>query len=120
MIWMGERRGASPHAPPPTNRRPSGRPEPPGPARSLAGPALTLPGATAYTTSMTTTPRMVRVRQTFARPQVADIPATTRASLSACGHPIKRGDVVAVGTSSRGINNYAAVMKATVDHLLEL
>jgi hypothetical protein len=63
---------------------------------------------------------MVRVRQTFARQVVSDIAATTRASLAACGHPIKRGDVVAIGTSSRGINNYAAIVKATVDHLLEL
>ncbi len=69
---------------------------------------------------MTTLPRMVRVRQTFARPQVADIPATARATLAACGHPIRRGDVVAIGTSSRGINNYAAIVKASIDHLLEL
>jgi hypothetical protein len=65
-------------------------------------------------------PRMVRVRQTFARPLVEDIPATTRATLAACGHGIRRGDVVAVGTSSRGIANYAQVVKATIDHLTEV
>jgi hypothetical protein len=65
-------------------------------------------------------PRMVRVRQTFARPLVENIPATTRATLAACGHGIKRGDVVAVGTSSRGIAHYARVVKATIDHLLEM
>jgi hypothetical protein len=63
---------------------------------------------------------MVRIRQRFPRPLVTDIPGTTRATLAACGHPIKRGDVVAIGTSSRGIANYARIVKATVDHLLDL
>ena len=65
-------------------------------------------------------PKMVRVRQRFARPVVSDIPAATRATLAACGHPIRGGDVVAIGTSSRGISNYATIVKATVDHLKEL
>jgi len=52
---------------------------------------------------------MVRVRQRFARPVVSDIPAATRATLAACGHPIRGGDVVAIGTSSRGISNYATI-----------
>jgi hypothetical protein len=65
-------------------------------------------------------PKMIRVRQHFPRPRVDDIPARTRATLAACGHAIKRGDVVAVGTSSRGIANYAAIVKATVDVLREL
>ncbi len=65
-------------------------------------------------------PRMVRVRQNFPRPRVTDIPATTRATLAACGHSIKRGDTVAIGTSSRGIANYAAIVKATVDSLKEI
>jgi hypothetical protein len=63
---------------------------------------------------------MVRVRQAFPRPRVGDIPGTTRATLTASGHPIKQGDVVAIGTSSRGIANYAAIVKATVDYLREL
>jgi hypothetical protein len=65
-------------------------------------------------------PRMVRVRQRFARPLIESIPAATRSTLAACGHGIKRGDVVAVGTSSRGIANYAQIVKATIDHLLEV
>jgi hypothetical protein len=67
-----------------------------------------------------TLPRMVRVRQDFPRPRVTDIPGTTRATLEASGHGIKAGDVVAVGTSSRGIANYAQIVKATVDHLRAL
>jgi hypothetical protein len=63
---------------------------------------------------------MVRVRQSFPRPRVTDIPTTTRATLAACGHPIKRGDTVAIGTSSRGIASYATIVKATVDYLNEL
>lgn len=65
-------------------------------------------------------PRMVRIRQNFPRPVVGDIAAATRATLAACGHPIKRGDVVALGTSSRGIANYAAIVKAAVDYLKDL
>ena len=75
--------------------------------------------APAYMTAMAL-PRMVRVRQSFPRPRVTDIPATTRATLAACGHPIKRGDTVAIGTSSRGIASYATIVKATVDYLKEL
>jgi hypothetical protein len=65
-------------------------------------------------------PTMIRIRQDFPRPLVADIAATTRQTLASCGHPIKRGDVVAIGTSSRGIANYAQVVKATVDHVRDL
>ncbi len=65
-------------------------------------------------------PQMVHVRQSFPRPLVTDIPGTTHATLAACGHPIKRGDTVAIGTSSRGIASYATIVKATVDYLKEL
>jgi hypothetical protein len=51
---------------------------------------------------------------------VTDIPASTRATLAASGHPIKRGDMVAIGTSSRGIANYATVVRAAVDYLKEI
>ena len=46
-------------------------------------------------------PSMVRVRQTFPRPRVADIPRTVAEALTAAGTPIKRGDTVAVGAGSR-------------------
>ena len=78
-----------------------------------------MPRFRAYTGAMTL-PKMIRIRQTFPRPRVTDITETTRRTLASCGHPIKRGDVVAVGTSSRGIANYAQVVKAAVDHLRDL
>jgi hypothetical protein len=65
-------------------------------------------------------PKMVRIRQNFPRPLVVDIPAATRATLAAAQLAIKRGDVVGIGTSSRGIANYATIVKATVDYLKDL
>ena len=59
-------------------------------------------------------PRMVRVRQTFPRPRVADIPRTVAEGLGAAGLTIKRGDTVAVGAGSRGIANIAVVVGAAV------
>ena len=67
-----------------------------------------------------TFPRMVRVRQSFPRPRVENIPAAVRQALSAVSLPIKRGDRVAVGVGSRGIANLAALVRATVDHLKAL
>jgi hypothetical protein len=63
---------------------------------------------------------MVRVRQSFPRPRVADIAAAVRQALSAASPPIKRGDRVAVGAGSRGIANIATIVRATVDHLKTL
>ena len=65
-------------------------------------------------------PRMVRVRQTFPRPRVADIPRAVREALARASLPVKRGDTVAVGAGSRGIANYATVVKAAVDYLQEI
>jgi hypothetical protein len=65
-------------------------------------------------------PTMLRLRQTFARPRVADIPATVAASLQAAGVAIKRGDVVAVGAGSRGIANIDVIVGATVRWLRDL
>ena len=65
-------------------------------------------------------PRMVRVRQTFPRPRVADIPRTVAEALAAAGTPIKRGDTVAVGAGSRGIANIAVVVGAAVRWLLDM
>src|SRR5436309_14509085 len=65
-------------------------------------------------------PRMLRVRQSFARPRVADIPAAARGALASAGLPIKRGDRVAVGAGSRGIANIDVIVKATVAWLKEL
>jgi hypothetical protein len=62
-------------------------------------------------------PRMVRVRQTFSRPRVADIPACVREAMAGAGLPIARGDRVAVGAGSRGIANIDAIVRAAIDHL---
>jgi hypothetical protein len=63
---------------------------------------------------------MLRVRQTFPRQRLADIPGGVRGALSGAGLPIKRGDTVAVGAGSRGIANIAVIVKAAVDWLKEL
>jgi len=65
-------------------------------------------------------PRMVRVRQTFARPRVADIPRAVGEALARAGLPVKRGDTVAVGAGSRGIANIDAIVGATVRWLQDL
>jgi hypothetical protein len=62
-------------------------------------------------------PRMVRVRQKFARPRLTDIPAGVRDALERARTSIKPGDVVAVGAGSRGIANIATIVRATVDWL---
>src|SRR5262244_3308193 len=65
-------------------------------------------------------PRMIRVRQTFPRPRVADIPRTVADALAAAGLPIRRGDTVAVGAGSRGIANIDVIVGATVRALKDL
>ena len=65
-------------------------------------------------------PRMVRVRQTFARPRVPDIPRAVADALAGAGLPVKRGDTVAVGAGSRGIANIDVVVGATVRYLRDL
>jgi hypothetical protein len=65
-------------------------------------------------------PKMIRVRQTFARPRVTDIPRTVAATLEAARVPVKRGDTVAVGAGSRGIANIDVIVGATVRYLLDL
>ena len=65
-------------------------------------------------------PTMIRIRQTFARPRVDDIPRTVAERLQAAGLPIKRGDTVAVGAGSRGIANIDTIVGATVRYLRDL
>src|SRR5215510_3524747 len=65
-------------------------------------------------------PRMIRVRQTFPRPRVADIPRTVADALAAAGLPIRRGDTVAVGAGSRGIANIDVIVGAAVRYLRDL
>ncbi len=65
-------------------------------------------------------PTMYRVRQSFPRQRLADIPGGVRATMAQAGLPITRGDIVAVGAGSRGIANIAVIVRAVVDHLKEL
>src|SRR5881409_4139169 len=65
-------------------------------------------------------PRMVRVRQTFSRPRVTDIPRAVAQALGTAELPIKRGDTVAVGAGSRGIANIDVIVGATVRWLKDL
>jgi hypothetical protein len=62
-------------------------------------------------------PRMVRIRQTFARPRVEDVPGAVREAVARASVAVKRGDVVAVGAGSRGIAGIDVIVKATVDSL---
>src|SRR5256885_12785249 len=65
-------------------------------------------------------PRMIRVRQTFPRPRVADIPRAVAATLGEAALRIKPGDTVAVGAGSRGIANIDTIVDATVRWLKDL
>src|SRR5712691_490789 len=65
-------------------------------------------------------PRMVRVRQTFARQRVPDIPRKVAETLAAANLPVKRGDTVAVGAGSRGIANIDVIVGAAVRYLRDL
>jgi hypothetical protein len=65
-------------------------------------------------------PKMIRLRQTFARPRVADIPRAVAETLAGAGLPVKRGDTVAVGAGSRGIANIGVIVGAVVRYLRDL
>jgi hypothetical protein len=65
-------------------------------------------------------PKMIRVRQTFPRPRVTDIPKAVVETLGAAALRVKSGDTVAVGAGSRGIANIDVVVGATVRWLKDL
>src|SRR5437762_8982776 len=65
-------------------------------------------------------PRMLKIRQTFPRTRVADLPRAVAQALGAAALPIKRGDTVAVGAGSRGIANIDVIVGATVQYLRDL
>ena len=65
-------------------------------------------------------PKMIRVRQTFPRPRVADIPKAVSDTLGGAALRVKSGDTVAVGAGSRGIANIDVVVGATVRWLKDL
>src|SRR5438105_12943041 len=65
-------------------------------------------------------PRMLKIRQTFPRARVADLPRAVAQALGAAALPIKRGDTVAVGAGSRGIANIDVIVGAAVRWLRDL
>jgi len=65
-------------------------------------------------------PRMVRVRQTFPRPRVGDIPRAVAEALERARLPVRRGDTVAVGAGSRGVASIDVIVGATVRYLRDL
>jgi hypothetical protein len=64
-------------------------------------------------------PKTLRLRQTFERPVVADVPAAVRGALGRLdlGRTIRPGHTVALTAGSRGIANIPAVLRATADFL---
>ncbi len=64
-------------------------------------------------------PRMIRIKQHFEAPVVADLPAAIAAELDQIDTAsiVGKGDSVAVGAGSRGVANIDIVVKATVDYL---
>lgn len=67
-------------------------------------------------------PRMLRVRQHFARPRVENLPAAVRDTLQKLelGSRIKSGQTVALTAGSRGIANIPVVLKSVAQHLKDL
>jgi hypothetical protein len=64
-------------------------------------------------------PQMFRVRQTFPRPRVEDIPATVAAEMARLplAEKISDGQSVAVTAGSRGIANIKEITRSVVQHL---
>ena len=67
-------------------------------------------------------PRMIRVRQRFERPLVADIPGEVQRQLASLnlGRRVRPGQSVAITAGSRGISNIAVITRAIVSHCREL
>ena len=69
-----------------------------------------------------TFPRMVRIRQKFDAPQLADIPAEVDAQLASLNlnDKVHNGQTVAISAGSRGIANIAVIIKSICDHVKSL
>ncbi|MGH7324319.1 MAG: lactate racemase domain-containing protein [Candidatus Rokuibacteriota bacterium] len=65
-------------------------------------------------------PRMIRVRQAFPGPRVADIAGAVAEALGRASLSIKRGDTVALGAGSRGVANIDVIVGAAVKYLRDL
>ena len=66
------------------------------------------------------TPKMLRVRQSFPRPRVHDIPRAVGETLARAGLTVGRGDTVAIGAGSRGVANIAVIVGAAVRWLRDM
>ena len=64
-------------------------------------------------------PRFFRVRQSYPRPQVSDIPKTVNEQLRTAGveRRVAPGKTVAITAGSRGIANIASIIKSCVDYI---
>ncbi|QDU96694.1 [Fe-S]-binding protein [Lignipirellula cremea] len=71
---------------------------------------------------MASYPSIFRVRQTFPRPLVENVPETVASELKKLnlGKKIQAGQTVAITAGSRGIANIAVILKAVVDHVKSL
>src|SRR3954452_12193411 len=67
-------------------------------------------------------PQMLRIRQHFERPRVADVGAAVAAALEPLdlGRRIRPGHTVALTAGSRGIANIPLLLKSTADFLQRL
>src|SRR5262245_13863673 len=67
-------------------------------------------------------PHVAPFRQKLSQPTVTDVAAEVRRrwQASRLAGRLKRGDRVAVAVGSRGINNIATIVRATLEHLREL
>jgi hypothetical protein len=67
-------------------------------------------------------PRIFRVRQTFERPQVADVATEVHRELEKLnlGKRVQAGQTVAITAGSRGIANIHSIIKAAVDFFKQL
>src|SRR5881296_2261272 len=65
-------------------------------------------------------PRMLRVKQEFAGPTLADVARATRTALAAVALPVRSGQTVALTVGSRGVVNIDVIARATVEHLRAL
>ena len=67
-------------------------------------------------------PKMYRVRQSFDRTQVKDIPAAVQGELRKLnlGQKVKPGQTIALTAGSRGVANIAQILKAAVEYLKTL
>jgi hypothetical protein len=63
---------------------------------------------------------MIRIRQTFPRARVHDIPRAVAEALDRARLPVKRGETVAVGAGSRGVANIDVIVGAAIRYLRDL